>query len=174
MFEIMIKCLPLLIIPIVIKYLIRWLINKSNNNEIKKTEFSFLVEIKTLMLGVFLLALILSIACIEQNKENDFIDTIIYLMLPSMCLFPIMYTWGIKITFSDEWDYLKYRNIIFYTKKIYYKDIDYIQIVSKTLHIALKNKRVIKVLDIDWLGCDSLIKLMREKDINIKKRIYKR
>lgn len=128
----------------------------------------FSYKIKLFMIIVLCLVTFLILWC--KKSGSDSID--VYCCLLFFCFIAYLYFVVKRITIFKDRDYFEYRNIFFYTRKIYYKEIRSIQAIMEGLHITMNDGSVIKIFDIYWLGYGTLAYYCKKNGVKEIPRRY--
>ena len=161
--DIIIKIIIAVSIPIIARTILIRALNEKKKSVKDKYVLSFPNIFKILLILVTCLTVLLALA--SYIKSRDIVDLITYSPLIMLWVFGICYFCGTCITIFDDYDYFLYRNLIFYVKKIYYKDIKHIQVRLKTLHVTLNNGKVLKIMDIDFLDYEFLSEYLKKRGV---------
>lgn len=160
---IIIRIIVMVSIPIIARYFIMLGLAEKKIYTKDKKILSFSKIFKILSILVTCLTVLLVLA--SYIKSRDIVDLITYSPLIMLWVFSICYFCGTCITIFDDYDYFLYRNLLFYVKKIYYKDIKHIQVRLKTLHVTLNNGKVLKIMDIDFLDYEFLSEYLKKRGV---------
>lgn len=160
----------IIVIPIVVRYI--YLIAYKNNYDLYEKEESIKIEFPVLFKLIMFIALPLCTwLCSSQYEiEQSIIDVLIVSPLLFLNIFGLIYFCSISVIIHKEWDYFKYRNFLFITKKIYYKDISYVQKKKKAIFIYLNNNKKI-YLEEDLNNISMLFSQFGQNRVTVKKAI---
>lgn len=161
------RILLLIVIPIIVRYILK--ISKEKKEDIISD--LIIIEFSSIFKLISLLALFISIGlAITEYDKNGIIDMLIISPLVVMFLFSSLYFCAVKIIVKKKSDYFIFRNILFIKERIYYNDIDYVQIKKNTLFIFLKNGRK-KMVDTYITGLELLFSYLGRNKVTVKKKI---
>ena len=165
-----VRIITLAIIPLIVKYV--FLLAYSNDFKLYEKDgtikIGFPVLFKLIIVGALPLCCWI---CDSQYKiDRDFIDVLIVLPLFLLNLFGALYICATRVKVKDDWEYFEYRNIFLITKKIYYKDISYVQKKKKAIFLYMKNNKRI-FLEEDLENIHFLFSMFGKNKVTVKKAI---
>ncbi len=165
-----VRIITFAIIPLIVKYV--FLLAYSNDFKLYEKDGS--IKICFPVLFKLIIVVTLPFCCwicdSQYQVDQDFIDVLIVLPLFLLNLFGALYICATKVKVKDEWDYLEYRNLFFITKKIFYKDISYIQKKKKAIFLYMKNNKRI-YLEEELENIQFLFSMFGKNKVTVKKAI---
>ena len=165
-----VRIISFVTIPIIVRYL--FLLAYSNDTKVYEKDGTIKISFPILFKLIISVSLVLcGELCISQYKiEQSIMDVLILSPLFILSIFAEFYICATRVKAQDDWNYFEYRNLLFITKKIYYKDIIYVQKKKKAIFIYLKeNKRI--YLEEDLENIQFLFTMFGKNKVTVKKAI---
>ena len=162
-----IKGIILNIIPTIVRHLMPFYKkgkHKQNKENVIILTFSYKIKIIVFIVS----CLVAGLTVWSKKNDNGYFEACCCLLISMFAA--NMYFIIKKITIFKDKEYFEYRNMFFYTKKIYYKDIKSIQAIMEGLHISMNDGTVMKIMDINWLGYGTLVYYCKKNDVEILPR----